>query len=71
MLPSISSFPISDLVTLGFYFMAFIYIIFSIIFHYHWKEYGTDAKVTKITLVFYFSSTLPLILLLGIMTLII
>jgi len=63
--------PVDDLITLGFYFTVIIYIIFSIVFHYHWREYSIDTKVTKTTIFFYFVTTIPLILALGIVTLII
>lgn len=63
--------PLHTIITLGFYLVATIYILFSAIMYYHWKEYGTDAGVTKITLVLYLVTTLPLILIMGIVTLII
>ncbi len=61
-----------DLVTsLGFYLMLLFYIIFSAIFHYHWKEYATEETVTRTTLTLYCSTTVPLLLILGIVSLII
>ena len=69
--PANLSLPIETLATLGFYIMLLTYIIFSAIFHYHWKEYNVDNKVTRTTLVLYYSSTIPLMLILGIMAIII
>ncbi len=63
--------PIKDLLTLCFYLVAMFYIIFSIIFYYHWREYSVDVKVTKITLIFYWTTTISLMIILGIMTLLI
>lgn len=63
--------PLHTIVTLGFYLVAAIYILFTAIMYYHWKEYGTDAGVTKITLILYLVTTLPLILIMGVVTLII
>jgi hypothetical protein len=58
-------------IALGFYFAAFIYIIFTTIMYYHWNEYSIDAGVTRITLVLYFLITIPLMLTLGVLALII
>jgi len=65
------SLPLSTVVTLGFYGITFIYAIFSIILYYHWNEYSTDSKVTKVTLTLFFGSTIPLLLGIGLITLII
>lgn len=63
--------PLSTLVTLVFYFAVIIFVIFSVIIRYHWKAYSVDTKVTRITLILYYSTTIPLMLLLGLITLII
>ena len=63
--------PLETLTTLGFYFVIIIYIVFSAILHYHWKEYNIEKTVTKTTLTFYYSTTLPLVLILAILALII
>jgi hypothetical protein len=65
------SLPIHEIVTLVFYIVTGVYTIFSGILIYHWREYATDAKVTTYTLITYFATTIPLILVMGIMTLII
>jgi hypothetical protein len=59
------------IIALGFYFAAFIYIIFTAIMYYHWNEYSIDTGVTRITLILYFVMTVPLMLTLGVLALII
>lgn len=63
--------PIDTLVMLVFYFILGLYAVFSAILYYHWKNYGTDGKVTGLTLILYFTTTIPLLIVMGIMTLII
>lgn len=63
--------PISTVAQFAFYFVAGMYVIFSAILYYHWQTYGTDQKVTTLTLALYILSTLPLIIVMGIMLLII
>lgn len=63
--------PISTIITLGFYLVFGLFIIFTAIFYYHWKTYGTSPRVTNLTLFLYFITTLPILLIMGIMTLII
>ncbi|MCA9357256.1 hypothetical protein H6784_01960 [Candidatus Nomurabacteria bacterium] len=58
----IMHFPIETTVMLVLYFMIGLYAIFSGILYYHWKTYGTDAKVSGLTLLLYFGVTIPLIL---------
>lgn len=64
----ILSLPLHKIFTLGFYLMAAVYIIFTIIMYYHWNEYGIDEAVTKTTLITYLVTTVPLIIILGLMT---
>lgn len=59
------------LLKIGFYLFLMFYVVFSAILYYHWKEYSVDEKVTRITLIFYFSTTVPLLLAMGILTFII
>lgn len=66
-----SPLDIHIIITLGFYFAAAIYLIFSIILYYHWNEYSTDKAVSRITTIIYLATTVPLIIILGIMTLVI
>ncbi|MFT7644834.1 MAG: hypothetical protein ACI9BF_000495, partial [Candidatus Paceibacteria bacterium] len=56
---------------LAFYFTIGIYTIFSAILYYHWKNYTTDNKVFGLTLILYFVSTIPLLIAMGIITIII
>ncbi len=63
--------PFHAMSTLIFYITTIVYIIFSIIVHYHWNEYSVDEKITRLTLILYYSTTLPLMILMGIMVLII
>lgn len=63
--------PLETVTQLAFYFVAGMYVIFTAILYYHWRTYGTDAKVTTLTLGLYAVTTLPLILIMGIMLFII
>ena len=60
---------LADGVTLIFYVVAIIYVIFSGVFYYHWQEYGTNSKVTWITYVLYLLTTLPPMIILGLIAL--
>ena len=62
---------IGSIVELAFYLITLVYIIFSAILYYHWREYGTDIKVTTYTLTAFFATTIPLIIIMGVLTLII
>lgn len=65
---SITAFPIETIISLGFYSVAGMFTIFSAILYYHWNAYSTDVGVTKLTLILYFSTTIPLLIIMGIMT---
>ncbi|MBP9836786.1 MAG: hypothetical protein KBC78_03050 [Candidatus Pacebacteria bacterium] len=52
---------------IGFYLLLMFYIVFTAVLYYHWREYSVDEKVTRITLIFYFSTTLPLLGIMGIL----
>ncbi len=67
----ISNLPLDTFVELGFYLSLAAYIIFTLILYYHWKEYAPDPKVEKITYIIYFATTVPLLFVLGILTLLI
>lgn len=72
-MPELSSFntlPIGTVTALGFLLLMMIYIVFSLILHYHWKTYATDDKVSKLTIWAYVFITVPLVIIMGIMTLI-
>ncbi|MCA9357700.1 hypothetical protein KC902_00375 [Candidatus Kaiserbacteria bacterium] len=65
----IATIPVHDLVLFTFYLVLAGYTIFTAIFYYHWKAYGSDTRVTNYTLISYFLLTLPLVLVMGILTL--
>ncbi len=48
-----------------FYLFLLVYIIFSIILVYHWKNYATNARATSLTLISFFSSTLLFVAIAG------
>ncbi|KXJ98103.1 MAG: hypothetical protein UZ19_OD1000823 [Parcubacteria bacterium OLB19] len=70
-LQSSTSISFDQFFELGFYLILIFYIIFSAILYYHWKEYSVDEKATKITLLFYFILTIPLLSALGITAMVI
>lgn len=61
--------PLHSIILLILYFILAVYTIFSAIFYYHWKTYATDDKVTAFTLILYFSITIPLLIVMGILAL--
>lgn len=52
-----------------FYAIALLYTIFTGVFYYHWQQYGTNKKMTWLTYVLYIGTTLPLIMIMGSVTL--
>ena len=68
---TVLALPLHEMATMGFYIIAMIYIVFSAILYYHWKEYSIDDTISKITLITYLITTIPLILAMGITTLVI
>lgn len=63
------TFPLETVLQLGLYGIAATYVIYSAILYYHWDTYGTDKRVTTITLATYFATTIPLLLVMLIMRL--
>ena len=59
----------SVLLTLGFYFLMMLYVIFSTILYFHWSQYSLEIKVTNLTLSLYALFTLPLVAIMGIVVL--
>ena len=57
-----SAIPVDTVLLLSFYVLVGIYVIFSIIFHYHWRAYAIDDKVTTYTLSAYYFITVPIVL---------
>ncbi len=47
---------------LTFYVMTLLYVIFSVIFVFHWRAYAANADLTRKTFIIYFSTTIPLLL---------
>lgn len=62
---------VGSLVQMAFYLVLGIYAIFSIIFYYHWNSYGTDIKVTALTLILYFATTIPLLIVMAVLAFIV
>jgi len=60
--------PIDTLVTLSLYFVVAFYTVFSAILYYHWNTYGTDSQVTTLTLILYFATTIPLLVVMTIIS---
>lgn len=58
---------LSTLMTLGFYILALFYVIFSVVFYYHWMQYAVDKKVRNLSLLIYLLTTLPLLAVMGMM----
>ena len=66
---SVGSFMnLPDMIMLFFYLTAAVYIIYSVILHYHWTQYGTNKAVTWITLASYGLTTVPLLLIMAALT---
>jgi hypothetical protein len=65
-----STLPLDTIISLGFFGASALYIVFTTILYYHWDEYSINDTVTKTTMVLYLFTTLPLIVVLGIVTLI-
>lgn len=65
------NFPIESIVMLSLYFIIGIYTIFTAIFYYHWKTYATDTKVTAYTIMLYFATTIPLLIIMTILAFVI
>ena len=65
------SLPLDAVATLGFYLVAGSFCIFSAILYYHWQEYSSDVKMTSRTLLLYFGTSIPLLILMGILAVIV
>jgi len=53
---------------LVFYLVLAIYVIFTGIFYYHWQAYSTDKRATYLTYVTYAVTTVPLVLMMAVIT---
>jgi uncharacterized membrane protein YidH (DUF202 family) len=65
-----TGFSLQSIVQLVFLILLGVYLLFTIILYYHWREYGIDKKVTSYTLITYFTTTVPLLLIMGILLLV-
>jgi len=63
------SLPLDLIFQIGFLVLLAGYIVFSVILHYHWRQYSTSAAMTTTTFILYAVTTLPLIILLGLLAL--
>lgn len=59
--------PFHSIILLVLYFIIGIYAIFTAILYYHWNEYASYKKVTTYTLGLYFTTTLPLLIIMTIL----
>jgi hypothetical protein len=57
--------PLELVLELSFYVLLGFYAIFTAIVYYHWTTYATEKTVSRITLLSYVLSTLPLLLVMG------
>lgn len=63
--------PLDTLITLVFYVVAMAYIVFSLVFFYHWNAYALSQSVTNLTYVIFASLSLPLMALMALIVFII
>ena len=63
--------PVDLITTIIFLVSVIIYVIFTIIFYYHWQNYSIDKTATIQTYFAYFMITVPLLALMGLSVLII
>jgi hypothetical protein len=70
---NIASFtvPLSAIAHITFYILVIAYVIFTVVFYYHWQNYSVDKKATLQTYLAYFVITLPLLAIMGLSMLVI
>ena len=49
----------------GFYLLLITYVIFTVIFYYHWNSYSMSKAATVQTFLAYFIISLPLLAIMG------
>lgn len=59
------NFSLTTILSLVFYFILGLYIIFTAILYYHWQTYATDKLVSRVTILSFFATTLPLLLIMS------
>ena len=69
--PVAVSIPVDLLVQFSFLVFVIIYVVFTVVFYYHWQNYSVDKAATLQTYFAYFIITLPLLAIMGLTTLII
>lgn len=60
-----ANFSLQTVLSLVFYIIFGLYIIFTAILYYHWQTYATDKLVSRVTILSFFATTLPLLLIMG------
>jgi tellurite resistance protein TehA-like permease len=65
------SFPLSAIAHIVFYLLVIAYVIFTVVFYYHWQSYSMDKSATVQTYLAYFVITLPLLAIMGLSILVI
>ena len=53
---------LGDLMHLVFYLLALVFAIFTAFLVYHWYAYGTDRKISNLSLIIYLLGSLPFFL---------
>lgn len=57
--------PIKTILQLVFYLMLGTFAIFTAVLFYHWNNYALEKSVSRVTLLAYFISTIPLLAIMG------
>ncbi len=57
--------PIHTFAVFAFYLITIAYLIFTIIFYYHWQNYSMSTATSVQTYLAYFLISLPLLALMG------
>lgn len=62
--------PLDAVITLVFYLVLMAYVIFSLVFYYHWNAYALSKSVTNLTYLIFAGLTLPLVAIMGLIVVI-
>lgn len=65
------TFPLSIIAHIAFYLLVITYVIFTVVFYYHWQSYSMDKKATLQTYLAFFIITIPLLAIMGLSILVI
>lgn len=63
--------PLAALAHIAFYLLLITYVIFTVVFYYHWQNYSIDKKATLQTYLAFFVITMPLLAIMGLSILVI